>query len=105
MIIKKVDVCNNVEGKTLQTTLEQVKVTGVQGVTVKFQNTYENHYRIQPMVNSSLCELKEETGKYSDLFNKKYLNFYHENSYKEDEQMDAKQFSEELEILRKGVFG
>jgi hypothetical protein len=96
--LQDVAVYNNVEEKTLETTVEKVdniseeqaieykkymtdrhvstvEVTVVQGVNNMFQKLYEGPYMVQKMVNPALFELKNETCKYQDLFNlKQYLD-------------------------------
>jgi hypothetical protein len=55
------------------------EVTGVEGVTVKFQRSYEGSYIIQTLVNSASFELQDGKGKFRGLFNLKHQKPYLEN--------------------------
>jgi hypothetical protein len=48
----------------------------IQDVTIKFQRPYEGPYIIQTIVNPSLFELKDRSGRRKGLFNKRHLKPY-----------------------------
>jgi hypothetical protein len=55
------------------------EVTGIQGVTVKFQRPYEGSYIIQILVESALFEVQGGKGRFRGLLNLKHLKPYLEN--------------------------
>jgi hypothetical protein len=50
----------------------------MQGITTKFQRSYEGPYVIHALISPSLVELKDSMGNYKGLFIKKHLKHYHE---------------------------
>jgi hypothetical protein len=107
--LQDVVVYNNVEGKTLETTIEKVEtiselqateykkdtveghvhveeVTGVQGDMVAFQKSYEGSYIIQILMITVLYELQDgKDGKDCGLFNLKHQKLYFEIKSEEED--------------------
>jgi uncharacterized membrane protein (UPF0127 family) len=104
-------VYNSVEGKASETTMDKVdntrevqvtefekdtaeghvsveEVTGVQGVTVTFQRSYEGSYIIQKLVIAALFLLQDGKGKFRGLFNLKHLKPYLENKIEKYKSKD-----------------
>jgi hypothetical protein len=48
----------------------------VQGITSKFQRTYDGPYVIHKEINPNLLELQDKEGKLRGLFNLKHLKPY-----------------------------